>query len=124
MIFEDVVAFLGDRYDLEDRKVWRKQDSANRAWLEHKATGARVRCIGSDPATAHGLRPYLALIDEPAQHEASTRDRMLAAIKTGLGKTPGSRMLSLGDEACGQLALVRQTVDRRGCGLCPGPRRR
>ena len=55
-----------------------------------------MRCIGSDPATAHGLRPYLALIDEPAQHEASTRDRMLAAIKTGLGKTPGSRMLALG----------------------------
>ena len=74
----------------------RKQDSANSAWLEHRATGARVRCIGSDPATAHGLRSYLALIDEPAQHEASTRDRMLAAIKTGLGKTPGSRMLSLG----------------------------
>ena len=96
IIYEDVLAFLGDKYDLADRKTWRKQDSANSAWLEHRATGARVRCIGSDPATAHGLRSYLALIDEPAQHEASTRDRMLAAIKTGLGKTPGSRMLSLG----------------------------
>ena len=56
IIFEDVLAFLGDRYDLDDRDVWRKQDSANRAWLEHRESGARVRCIGSDPATAHGLQ--------------------------------------------------------------------
>ena len=96
VIFEDVLAFLGDFYNLDDRTVWRKQDSANRAWLECRLTGARVRCIGSDPATAHGLRPYLVLADEPAQWKATDRDKMLAAIKTGLGKTPGSRMLALG----------------------------
>ena len=82
VIFEDVLAFMGERYDLEDRKVWRKQDTATRAWLEHRGSGARVRCIGSDPKTAHGLRPALALIDEPAQHEPGRRDRML-------GRDPG-----------------------------------
>ena len=96
VIFEDVLAFIGDLYDLENREQWRKQDSANRAWLEHRATGARVRCIGSDPATAHGLRSYLVLADEPAQWEHAKRDRMLAALKTGLGKTPGSRLIALG----------------------------
>ena len=30
-------------------------------------TGARVRCIGSDPRRAHGLAPVLVLADEPAQ---------------------------------------------------------
>ena len=96
IVFEDVLAFLGDRYDLDDRRVWRKSNTANRAQLEHKATGAKVRCIGSDPQTAHGLRPFLALIDEPAQHEHSTRDRLLAAIRTGLGKMPDSRLIALG----------------------------
>ena len=96
VIFEDVLAFLGARYDLGDRTEWRRQDSANRATLEFRATGARVRCIGSDPGNAHGLRPALALLDEPAQWAPATRDRMYAAIRTGLGKVPGSKLVALG----------------------------
>ena len=96
IIFEDVLAFLGDRYDLGDRSVWRKQDSANRATLEFRESGCRIRCIGSDPGRAHGLRPALALLDEPAQWDAGRADRMLAAIRTGLGKVPGSRLIALG----------------------------
>ena len=96
MIFEDVLSFLRARHDIENRKQWRIQDSANRATVEHRASGARVRCIGSDPAKAHGLRPALALLDEPAQHDATKTERMLAAIKTGMGKVPGSKMIALG----------------------------
>ena len=96
VIFEDVLSFLRARYDLADRKEWRLQDSANRAIVEYRPTGARVRTIGSDPSKAHGLRPALALIDEPAQHDAAKTDRMLAAIRTGLGKVPGSKMIALG----------------------------
>ena len=96
VIFEDVLSFLRARYDLADRKTWRVQDSANRATVEYRPTGARVRTIGSDPSKAHGLRPALALIDEPAQHDAAKSDRMLAAIRTGLGKVPGSKMIALG----------------------------
>ena len=96
VIFEDVLSFLRGRYDLSDRKRWRVQDSANRATVEWRETGARVRTIGSDPAKAHGLRPALALLDEPAQWDAAKTDRMLAAIRTGLGKVPGSKMIALG----------------------------
>ena len=96
VIFEDVLAFLRVRYDIEDRAEWRKQDSANRALVEHRASGARVRCIGSDPANAHGLRPSLVLCDEPAQWASGTRDRMLSALRTGLGKVPNSRLVALG----------------------------
>ena len=90
VIFEDVLSLLRGRHDLSDRKRWRVQDSANRATVEYRATGARVRTIGSDPSKAHGLRPALALLDEPAQWDAAKSDRMLAAIRTGLGKVPGS----------------------------------
>ena len=96
IIFEDVLAFLAARYDLGDRAVWRRQDSANLASLEHRASGARVRCIGSDPGNAHGLRPALALLDEPAQWQSATADRMYAAIRTGLGKVPASKLVALG----------------------------
>ena len=67
------------------------QDSANMATLEYRPTGARVKCIGSDPKRAHGLRPFLVLFDEPAQTEAGSSEAMISALRTGLGKTPGSR---------------------------------
>ncbi len=96
VIFEDVREFMAHRYDLDDRKTWRKQDSANRAHLEHRPSGARVRCIGSDPGNAHGLRPALVLADEPAQWPTATADRMVTALRTGLGKVTGSRLIALG----------------------------
>ena len=109
VIFEDVLSFLRAKHDLGDRKLWRVQDSANRATVEWRATGARVRCIGSDPAKAHGLRPALALLDEPAQWDATKQDRMVAAIRTGLGKVDCAR-----DAAGGCGALVRQAAQGRG----------
>ena len=96
VIFEDVLAFLGERFDLEDRSRWRRQDSANRATLEFRSSGARVRCVGSDPAKAHGLRASLVLADEPAQWDAAKSERMVSALRTGLGKVPGSRLIALG----------------------------
>ena len=96
IVFEDVLAFLREKHDLGNRRKWRLQDSANRAIVEHIPTGARVRCVGSDPKKAHGLRPFLALCDEPAQWDAAKQDRMLAAIRTGMGKTRGARMIALG----------------------------
>ena len=97
IIFEDVLGYVrGLGHDLTDRSLWRLQDSANQATLEYRPTGARVKCIGSDPKRAHGLRPYLVLYDEPAQTEAGSSEAMISALRTGLGKTPGSRLIALG----------------------------
>ena len=97
VVFEDVLYFLRSAgHDLGDRKRWRLQDSVNSATVEYKPTGARCRALGGDPRRAHGLRPFLALMDEPAQHEPGKTERMLAAVKTGLGKVPGSRLIALG----------------------------
>ena len=119
VIFEDVLGFLAARYDIYDRSEWRKQDSANRAHIEHRASGARVRCIGSDPANAHGLRPSLVLCDEPAQWPPATRDRMLAALVTGLGKVPDSKLIALGtrpaDEAHWFARMLSGTADYAQC---------
>ena len=97
IIFEHVLAFLHALgHDLSDRTLWRVQDSANVATIEHRPSGARVRCIGSDPKRAHGLAPLLVLSDEPAQWEAGKRDAMRAALSTSMGKVPNSRLISLG----------------------------
>ena len=92
--FEHVRAFLADR--IGDRSRWRVADSYGVAALEHRESGARVRCIASDPRRAHGLAPSLVLCDEPAQWPPSSADRMFAALRTSLGKVPGSRLIALG----------------------------
>ena len=96
IIYDDVQAFLREKYDLGKRRDWRVQDSANVAVLEHKPTGARVRTVGSDPKRLHGLRPVIVLADEPAQWEPSKANRARAALRTSLGKVPGSRLIGLG----------------------------
>ena len=101
VVYEDVLAMLRAKTGL-DLHAWRLQDSANSATVEHRASGARVRCIGSDPRRAHGLRPFLALLDEPAQWDAAKADRMLAALRTGLGKVPGSKLIALGTRPIGE----------------------
>ena len=92
--FEHVVAFMGRKLAHKDR--WRIWDTAQQARIEDRRTGARVRCIGSDPRRAHGLAPVLVLADEPAQWPPTTGERMVAALQTAAGKQPHSRFVALG----------------------------
>ena len=110
--FEHVLAFMGDA--IRDRSRWKVWDTAQQARIEDRHTGARVRCIGSDPRRAHGLAPILVLADEPAQWPENTADRMVAALRTAAGKQPHSRFVALGDPALGSRTLVRQAARRRG----------
>ena len=82
--------------DGQPGKAWRMQDSSNARRIEHRPTGAAVEVISSNPRRAHGLRPLLVLADEPAQWEDGISGAMVAALKTSLGKMPGSRMIALG----------------------------
>lgn len=95
--FNHIHAFLQSKgHDLQARGTWRIQDSVNKATIEHRETGAVVKCIGSDPKRAHGLAPILVIADEPAQWPRTTSDAMHAALRTALGKIPGSRLIALG----------------------------
>ena len=94
IVFDHVLGFLGDR--VRDRGTWRLWDSTQAARLLHVPSGASVRCIGSDPKRMHGLAPVLVLCDEPAQWEGTKTEPALAALRTGLGKIPDSRLIALG----------------------------
>ena len=94
-IFRDCLCYLGGKYDLSKRDSWRVNDSVNSAIIEHRPTGSRAICVGSDPAGALGLRPKLALCDEPAAWSGDGAG-MLASVRTGLGKVAGGRLIALG----------------------------
>ena len=99
-IFEEVLEFMRQKYGPDlPRNTWRLSDSQNSATLEHRPTGSRVRVTGSKAKTLHGLKPYLWLWDEPAQTESAQIDAVFAAMRTGLGKIPGSRLFALGTRA-------------------------
>ena len=95
IIFEHVLAFLRELDGL-DRKRWRVQDSAQTASVECRETGARVRCLGSDPRRLHGIAPWLVLADEPAQWLPGQSDAARAALDTSLGKVEGGIFVALG----------------------------
>ena len=78
------------------RGRFRIQDSANRATITDRETGAMVRVLGSDPRRLHGAAPKLLLYDEVAQWPPERVEPMLAALKTSRGKIPDSRALWLG----------------------------
>ena len=95
--FNHVIAFLESKgHDLTDRKRWRVQDSINKASITNRTNQAVLKCIGSDPKRAHGLAPVLVIGDEMAQWPGTTVEAMNAALRTALGKVPGSRMIALG----------------------------
>lgn len=96
--FEHVLAFMDSEIDADPSR-WRIQDSANRATITDRSTGARVRVLGSDPRRAHGLAPVLVLADEPAQWPPATSERMIAALRTSMGKLSGARLVALGTRA-------------------------
>ena len=107
--FEHVIAFMGDK--LHDKKRWKIWDTAQQARIENRATGARVRCVGSDPRRAHGLAPVLVLADEPAQWPDTTGERMVAALRTAAGKQPHSRFVALGTRPADETHWFSRMLD-------------
>lgn len=110
--FNHILAFMGlTSPTREQRKVWRVQDSQNVATIEHKPTGAMLKCIGSDPKRAHGLAPSLILADEPAQWPPATAEQMVAALQTSLGKQVDAKLLFLGTRPASEDHFFQRLLD-------------
>ena len=93
IIFESALAFAPDTY--AQRSRFRIANTQQKALVEDRRTGARIRAIGSDPRKAHGLQAKVVLMDEPAQWGPQA-DAMLAALVTGDGKLADQRAIALG----------------------------
>lgn len=83
----------------QNRARYRVWDTAAYAILEDRHTGAEAMAIGSTPDGAHGLQPALIVADEPARWGRAAQDdggALWAALRTSLGKHPGSRAIAMG----------------------------
>ena len=85
-------------HDLDDRKAWVLRDSMSVGLVRRNSTGRAIRALGCDPKRAHGRIIGLAIADEPAQWPGGTSEAMLSALRTGLGKIAGSRMIAIGTQ--------------------------
>ena len=93
--FGHALAFL--RPIIEDNpERWRVLDSEQSATVEDRRTGAILEAREATPGSLHGPAPVLIIGDEPAQWKATQSDRMFSALRTSLGKVPGSRALFIG----------------------------
>ena len=75
---------------------FRASFSSHLCGVKDVMTGSQVRVLSSRPKSAHGIQASLILIDEPSQHETNTRDPLYSALRTSLGKIPGSKLVALG----------------------------
>ena len=118
--FRHVMAFLEptfERYGTGPRGRFRIQDSANRATITDRTSGAMLRVVGSDPRRLHGAAPKLLLYDEVAQWPPERLPAMLAALKTSRGKVPGSRAIWLGTRPDTPEHPFQRALDGHGVGF-------
>ena len=90
---EHLIETLG----LRDRtNRFRSSFSSHLTGVKDTQSGNMVRVLSSRPKSSHGIAPVLVLADEPAQWEPNSRDAVYSALRTSLGKIPGSRLVCLG----------------------------
>lgn len=92
--FDHIHYFMQDKL-MMDRQEWRITNNDHRLRIEHRATGTKLKAIGSDSRRAHGLAPSLVICDEPAQWISGGR-KMYAALETAKGKQPYSVLVAIG----------------------------
>ena len=114
--FRHILHFLGPSLERYGRR-FRVQDSANRATIQDRKTGALLRVLGSDPRRLHGAAPKLLLLDEVAQWPPERVGPMLAALKTSRGKIPGSKVLWLGTRPSAVDHPFQRALDGHGVGF-------
>ena len=106
-----------ERHGTGPRGRFRIQDSANRATIQDRHTGAMIRVLGSDPRRLHGAAPKLLLYDEIAQWPPERVGPMLAALRTSRGKIPGSKALWLGTRPSTPDHPFQRALDGHGVGF-------
>ena len=111
VVFEDALRLMRRKTGLS-RNEWRVQDTMNASLLEHRATGSRLRCIGSDPRRQHGLRSRWIIGDEIASWDPAKVESSLSALSTSLGKREDSRRILIGTRpADGDHPFARALAD-------------
>ena len=94
LLFDHALRFIDGR-----RRDYKVRDQSRLMQIQHKKLGTVLRVVGANPSSLHGAAPSLVLADEVAQWPRNKKARMLAALRTGLGKIPNSRLVAIGTRA-------------------------
>ena len=111
--FDHARAFL-DPFIEADPDRWRVLRSEQSALIEDRSNGVQLRAREANARTLHGSAPALILADEPAQWQPTQRDRLYSAIRSRLGKIPGSRLLAIGTKPDDPAHWFCRLLDRSG----------
>ena len=95
ILADHVQAFLKPITD-SDPNRWRVLRSESAALVEDRQTGASFRAREASARTLHGSAPSLIVADEPAQMQPTQSAAIYSAIRSRLGKLPGSRLFAIG----------------------------
>ena len=94
---QDILEFLKQLDEpLDDKSIYRVNDSANKSEIRDLRTNKKILVVGSKPRTLMGRRPVLTLMDEPSSFDPGTADAIIAAVKTASGKNRDARVIFLG----------------------------
>ena len=90
------IVFKFARRELQASDDYVFQDSANRVGIRHKASGTRLRALGSSGKTAMGVGAdtSLLILDEPGALKTAGGELLSDAVDTSLGKA-GSDMKAI-----------------------------
>ena len=95
LTFDAALAFLQPLIEADPKRV-RMNRSEQTALVEDRETGAKLKASEASARTLHGAIVSLIVADDPAQWLQTQRDAIYSALRSRLGKVPGSRPLAIG----------------------------
>ena len=113
ILADHVQAFLKPITDADPDR-WRVLRSESAALVEDRQTGASFRAREASARTLHGSAPSLIVADEPAQMQATQAPAIYSAIRSRLGKLPGSRLLAIGTRSADAQHWFSRLLERSG----------
>ena len=113
ILADHVQAFLKPVTDTDPDR-WRVLRSESAALVEDRQTGAQFRAREASARTLHGSAPALIVADEPAQWQATQAAAIYSAIRSRLGKLPGSRLFAIGTRSADAAHWFSRLLERSG----------
>ncbi|MDD9989177.1 MAG: terminase family protein [Spirochaetaceae bacterium] len=113
LVFDHALAFLRPVIEADPAR-WRVLDSDKSAVIHDRATGAELRAREATARTLHGAAPALIVADEPAQWQRAQAEATYAALRSRLGKIPGSALLAIGTRPEDADHWFARMLDRSG----------
>ena len=111
--FDTAAAFMRAWTDADPDR-WRVLRSESVALIEDRETGVKLRAREASARTLHGAAPAMVIADEPAQWQPTQRDAIYSALRSRLGKIPGSVLLAIGTKSDDAAHWFSRLLERNG----------